>query len=80
MLEKAGVTKVAKKPKLMMTFCQLCHGGSHVANECWELEKNSEKRPEGWKSVLDKLEDAWDTLSSGGGGGGLMEAEEGMAD
>jgi len=69
-LEKAGVTKVAKKPKLMMTFCQLCHGGSHVANECWELEKNSEKRPEGWKSVLDKLEDAWDTLSSGGGGGG----------
>ena len=24
-LEKAGVTKVAKKPKLMMRFCQVCH-------------------------------------------------------
>jgi len=78
-LEKAGVTKVTKKPKLMMKFCQLCHKSSHVTNDCWELEKNEDKRPEEWKSSLDNLQDAWDTLGSGGDAP-LQETEEGTAD
>jgi hypothetical protein len=45
-LEMAGVMKVTKKPKLTMRFCQLCHKSSHATNECWELEKNEDKRPE----------------------------------
>ena len=64
MLEKAGVTKVAKKPKLMIRFCQVCHKGSHIANECWELPKNAEMRPVEWKSALQNVEDVWDTLST----------------
>ncbi len=60
-LEKAGVMKVTKKPKLMMRFCQVCHKGSHVANECWELAKNVEQRPAELKSALDNLQDKWDT-------------------
>ena len=63
-LEKAGVTKVAKKPKLMMRFCQVCHKGSHVANECWELAKNAELRPVEWKSELHNVQDIWDTLTT----------------
>ena len=63
-LEKAGVTKVAKKPKLMIRFCQVCHKGSHVANECWELAKNAEMRPVEWKSALQNVQDVWDTLST----------------
>ena len=69
-LEKVGVMKVTKKPKLMMRFCQVCHKGSHVANECWELAKNAEQRPAEWKSALDSLQDKWDT----------MDTEEGTAD
>jgi hypothetical protein len=38
-LEKAGATKVTRKPKLMTKFCQLCHKSSHLTNDCWELEK-----------------------------------------
>ncbi len=45
----------------------------------WELEKNEDKRPEEWKSLLDNLQDAWDTLSSLGDAP-LQEAEEGTAD
>jgi hypothetical protein len=75
-LEKAGVMKVTKKPKIMMRFCQVCHKGSHVANECWELPKNAEKRPVGWQSELDKLQDKWDTLSSSGLDATTMEDTE----
>jgi len=57
-LEKAGVTKVPQKPKLRTKFCQLCHKSSHLTNDCWELEKNENKRPEEWKSSLDNLQDA----------------------
>ena len=78
-LEKTGVTKVTKKPKLMMKFCQLCHKSSHLTSICWELEKNEDKRPEEWKSSLDNLQDAWDMLGSGGDAP-LQEAEEGTAD
>ena len=63
-LEKAGFTKVAKKPKLMMRFCQVCHKGSHVANECWELAKNAELHPVEWKLELQNVQDVWDTLST----------------
>ncbi len=79
MLEMAGVMKVTKKPKLTMRFCQLCHISSHVTNECWELEKNEDTRPEEWKSLLDNLQDTWDTLSCGGDAP-VQEAEEGTAD
>jgi hypothetical protein len=78
-LEKAGITKVTKKPKLMTKFCQLCHKSSHLTNDCWELEKNEDKHPEEWKSSLDNLQDAWDTLGSSGDAP-LQEAEEGTAD
>jgi hypothetical protein len=78
-LEMAGVMKAAKRPKLTMRFCQLCHKSSHVTNECWELEKNEDKRPEEWKSLLNDLQDAWDTLSSGGDAR-VQEAEVGTAD
>ena len=78
-LEMAGVMKATKRPKLTMRFCQLCHKSSHVTNECWELEKNEDKRPEEWKSLLDDLQDAWDTLSSGGDAP-VQEAEVGTAD
>ena len=44
-----------------------------------ELEKNQDKRPEEWKSFLNNLQDAWDTLSSGGDAP-LQEAEEGTVD
>lgn len=83
MLESAGVKKVPKKPrKAMMKFCQLCHKSSHVANECWELEKNADIRPANWKSVLADVRDAWDTLISNGGGDNAApeELEEGTAD
>ena len=63
-LEKAGVTKATKIHKPICVFCQICHKSSHVANHCWELEKNADERPDGWKSVLPDLEDAWDTLSN----------------
>ena len=76
-LEKAGVTKVAKKPKLMMRFCQVCHKGSHVANECWELAKNAEMRPVEWKSALQNVQDVWDTLSTSEQD---ADGEEGTAD
>ncbi len=79
MLERAGIVKVTKKPKLMMRFCQLCHKGSHVANECWELAKNVEQHPVEWKSALDNMKDEWDTLSTSGRDATLMETEEGMA-
>ncbi len=78
-LEKAGVTKVTKKLKLMTKFCQLCHKSSHLTKDCWELEKNEDKRPEEWKSSLDNLQDAWDMLGSGGDAP-LQESEEGTAD
>ena len=77
-LEKAGVTKVTKKPKLIMKFCQVCHKGSHVANECWELAKNAEQRPVAWKSALDQVMDEWDTIS--GADTAVQEMEEGTAD
>ena len=77
-MEKAGVTKVAKKPKLMIRFCQVCHKGSHVANECWELAKNAEQRPVEWKSALENLKDEWDTISVQDTT--LTEMEEGTAD
>ncbi len=80
MLEKAGVMKVMKKPKLMTRFCQVCHKGSHVANECWELAKNAEQCPAEWKSALDNLQDKWDTLSTSGLDATLMDTEEGTAD
>ena len=76
-LEKAGVTKVAKKPKLMIRFCQVCHKGSHVANECWELAKNAEMRPVEWKSALQNVQDVWDTLSTSEQD---ADGEEGTAD
>jgi hypothetical protein len=63
-LEKAGVRKVTKTRNPVMKFCQICHRSSHVANHCWELEKNAEVRPDGWKSVLADLEDVWDTLGA----------------
>ena len=50
-----------------------------LTNNCWELEKNEDKRPEEWKSSLDNLQDTWDTLGSGGDAP-LQEAEEGTAD
>ena len=46
---------------------------------CWELEKNEDKCLEEWKSSLDNLQDAWDTLGSSGDAP-LQEAEEGTAD
>ena len=78
-LEKADITKVREKPKLMTRFCQVCHESSHMANDCWELEKNEEVCPEEWKSVLETSQDTWDTLNSGGDAP-LQEAEEGTAD
>ena len=78
-LEKAVITKVTKKRKLMTTFFQLCHKSSHLTNDCWELEKNEDKHPEEWKSSLDNLQDAWDMLGCGGDTP-LQEAEEGTAD
>ena len=83
MLENAGVKKVTKKTtKPMMKFCQVCHKSSHIANECWELEKNADIRPVNWKSVLADVQDAWDTLTSNGGGDNAAseELEEGTAD
>ena len=50
-----------------------------MTNDCWELEKNENKRPEEWKSLLDNLQDARDRLSSSGDAP-LQEAEEGRAD
>jgi hypothetical protein len=84
-LEKAGITKVTKKPiKAMMRFCQVCHKSSHIANDCWELEKNADLRPVNWKSVLADVKDAWDTLASNSGGcihcERVLELEEGTAD
>ena len=82
-LENAGVKKVTKKPiKAMMKFCQVCHKKSHIANECWEVEKNADKRPVNWKSVLTDLKDAWDTLTSNGGddNAASVELQEGTAD
>ena len=82
-LENAGVKKVTKKPtKAMMKFCQVCHKSSHVANECWELEKNADKCPVNWKSVLTDLKDAWDMLTSNGGddNAASVELQEGTAD
>lgn len=65
-----------------MIFCQICHRSSHVANRCWELEKNADVRPDGWKSVLPDLEDAWDMLVSNGGADDTVveEQQEGTAD
>ena len=73
---------MTKKPKAMMKFCQVCHKSSHVANECWELEKNAYLHPVNWKSVLADVQDAWDTLPSNGGGDNAAseELEEGTAD
>jgi hypothetical protein len=82
-LEKAGVKTVSKKPiKPIMRFCQVCHKSSHIANECWELEKNADLRPVNWKSVLADVKDAWDTLTSNGEGDNAAsdELEEGTAD
>jgi len=37
--------------------------------------------PDGWKSVLPDLEDAWDTLSNGGGDDAVLEEHDvGKAD
>ena len=83
MLEKAGVKTVSKKPiKPIMRFCQVCHKSSHIANECWELEKNADLRPVNWKSVLADVKDAWDTLTSNGESDNAAsdELEEGTAD
>ena len=81
MLEKAGVSKATKKRKLFMKFCLICQRSSHVANECWELEKNAKVHPDGWKLVLPDFEDAWDTQSNGGGDDTpFKEVEEGTAD
>jgi len=80
-LEKAGVRKATKTRNVIMKFCQICHRSSHVANHCWELEKNADVRPDGWKSVLPQLEDAWDTLSNGGADDTVSEEhQEGTAD
>ena len=82
-LENAGVKKVTKKPiKAMMRFCQVCHKSSHIANECWELEKNADICPVNWKSVLADVKDAWDTLTSNSGGDNAAseELEEGTVD
>jgi len=76
-LEKAGMTKVMKKRKLMMRFCQVCHKGSHVAHECRELSKNVEQRPVGWKLALENLQDEWDRLSTSERD---ADMEEGTAD
>lgn len=70
-------------PNAINAFSQLyvALGRSHVANHCWELEKNADVRPDDWKSVLPDLEDAWDTLSNGGGDNtALDEHNVGTAD
>ena len=33
-LEKAGITNVTKKTKLMKKFCQLCYKSTHLTNDC----------------------------------------------
>ena len=54
-LENAGVKKVTKKTiKAMMKFCQVCHKSSHIANECWELEKNADICLVNWKLKCEK--------------------------
>ena len=61
----------------MIRFCQICHKVSHVANECWELTKNAEKRPVGWQTEMDKLQDKWDTLDASAT---MEDTEEGAVD
>ena len=31
--------------------CPICGLRSHPINECWELDSNTDKRPDGWKSI-----------------------------
>ena len=33
--------------------CSVCGLKSHKTNDCWELEKNKDKRPPGWKSIFE---------------------------
>ncbi len=67
-------------------FCQVCHAMSHVANDCWELEKNSLSHPSTWQSKLDgefeemNEEAGVAMVSDGGGEGKLQEQEDGTAD
>ena len=34
--------------------CYACNKRGHKADRCWELEKNADSRPDGWKSVKGK--------------------------
>ncbi len=86
-METAVGTRGRKAAKLMTVFCQVCLTISHAMNNCWELEKNANSRPEKWKSKLqggfdetsDETEVAVDK-SAGEDGGGVLEVEGGTAD
>jgi hypothetical protein len=85
-LETAVGTRGRKAEKRMMVFCQVCLSCSHATNNCWELEKNANSRPEKWKSKLqggldetnDKTEVAVDKNAREEGG--VLEVEGGTAD
>ncbi len=51
-VETAVGTRGRKAAKRMTVFCQVCLSISHATNNCWELEKNANSRPDKWKSKL----------------------------
>ncbi len=77
----------------MTVFCQVCLSISHATNNCWELEKNANSRPDKWKSKLhwraphqgglDKTNDETETAAVDKNAreeGGVLEVEGGTAD
>ena len=57
MLEKVMKLKQQKQRRPLTRFCQFCHKFNHSGSNCWELEKNQQKRPSGWQSVMDDMKE-----------------------
>jgi hypothetical protein len=83
-VETAVGTRGRKAAKRMTVFCQVCLSLSHATNNCWELEKNANLRPDKWKSKLqgglDETNDETEVAVDAREEGGVLEVEGGTAD